>query len=99
MIPFQLHRRIPLVRRPFFRRDQALAERDRAMAERDALAAGPIGTSDNDFVWLSNHKPATDAFPLAVSKAIAVPDDDSLVARTIVAYRHAYRAYQKSSSG
>jgi hypothetical protein len=46
MIPFQLHRRIPLVRRPFFQRDQAIAERDRIMAERDALAAGPIGTSD-----------------------------------------------------
>jgi SAM-dependent methyltransferase len=45
MIPFQLHRRIPLVRRPFFQRDQAIEqrdglarERDRALAERDALA-------------------------------------------------------------
>jgi SAM-dependent methyltransferase len=39
MIPFQLHRRIPLVRRPFFQRDQAMQERDRLIAERDALAA------------------------------------------------------------
>jgi FkbM family methyltransferase len=42
MIPFQLHRRIPLIRRPFFQRDRALSERDeakmrwsRAEAERD----------------------------------------------------------------
>jgi SAM-dependent methyltransferase len=52
MIPFQLHRRIPLVRRPFFQRDQALAladdlarrlvvterQRDEAIAERDRSA-------------------------------------------------------------
>jgi hypothetical protein len=33
MIPFQLHRRIPLVRRPFLDRDQALRERDAAVEE------------------------------------------------------------------
>jgi hypothetical protein len=38
MIPLQLHRRIPLVRRPFYQRDRAMAERDSAMAERDQLA-------------------------------------------------------------
>lgn len=52
MIPFQLHRRIPLVRRPFFQRDQALAEaaelkrrlavveqeRDAVIAQRDQAA-------------------------------------------------------------
>ena len=37
MIPFQLHRRIPLLRRPFYQRDRAMEERDRAVAERDAL--------------------------------------------------------------
>jgi hypothetical protein len=43
MIPLQLHRRIPLIRRPFWQRDQALTERDAAHArfaeaslERDA---------------------------------------------------------------
>lgn len=36
MIPFQLHRRVPLIRRPFYQRDQARLERDRALAERDA---------------------------------------------------------------
>jgi SAM-dependent methyltransferase len=35
MIPFQLHRRIPLVRRPFYQRDRALAERDQAVAQRN----------------------------------------------------------------
>jgi ubiquinone/menaquinone biosynthesis C-methylase UbiE len=39
MIPFQLHRRIPLVRRPFWQRDQATAQRDSATAERDASIA------------------------------------------------------------
>jgi hypothetical protein len=39
MIPFQLHHRIPLVRRPFFQRDQAIAERDSVVAQRDAVAA------------------------------------------------------------
>jgi hypothetical protein len=38
MIPLQLHRRIPLVRRPFYQRDRAIAERDAAVAERDRLA-------------------------------------------------------------
>jgi hypothetical protein len=38
MIPLQLHRRIPLVRRPFHQRDVAIAERDRVIAERDQLA-------------------------------------------------------------
>jgi len=36
MIPFQLHRRIPFVRRPFYQRDRALAELSRVVAERDA---------------------------------------------------------------
>jgi hypothetical protein len=45
MTPFHLHRRIPLVRRPFFHldraiqeRNQAIYERDQAIRERDALA-------------------------------------------------------------
>lgn len=36
MIPFQLHRHIPLVRRPFYQRDRAMQERDKVAAERDA---------------------------------------------------------------
>jgi hypothetical protein len=33
MIPFQFHRRIPFVRRPFWQRDVAVAERDAALAQ------------------------------------------------------------------
>jgi SAM-dependent methyltransferase len=33
LIPFQIHRRIPLLRRPFYQRDRALAERDQAAAK------------------------------------------------------------------
>ena len=32
MIPFQMHRRIPFIRRPFWQRDRAIAERDEARA-------------------------------------------------------------------
>ena len=39
VIPFQIHHRIPLLRRPFYQRDQALAERNRAIAERDRAIA------------------------------------------------------------
>ena len=99
MIPFQLHRRIPLVRRPFYQRDQALAERDRVAAERDMLVRRQVEPFANDFVWLLNHKPTAPAFPLAVSKTTTDPQDDGLVARTVSAYRQAYPAYQKTSSG
>jgi hypothetical protein len=39
MIPFQLHRRIPLIRRPFYQRDQVTRERDQASRERDQALA------------------------------------------------------------
>jgi hypothetical protein len=39
LIPFQLHRRVPLIRRPFRQRDEAIKERDLALAERNALLA------------------------------------------------------------
>jgi predicted O-methyltransferase YrrM len=39
MIPFQLHRRIPFVRRPFFQRDQAMAEKRRLSQENSDLRA------------------------------------------------------------
>ena len=39
MSPFQLHRRIPLIRRPFYQRDRAVTERDHAVAERDHAVA------------------------------------------------------------
>jgi Protein of unknown function (DUF1698) len=39
MIPFQVHRKIPLIRRPFDQRDLARLERDHAVAERDRVVA------------------------------------------------------------
>lgn len=39
MIPFQLHRRIPLIRRTLYQRDQAILERDQAIRERDQAHA------------------------------------------------------------
>jgi ubiquinone/menaquinone biosynthesis C-methylase UbiE len=37
MIPFQIHRRIPFLRRPFYQRDEAIRERDALRLERNAL--------------------------------------------------------------
>jgi predicted SAM-dependent methyltransferase len=39
MFLFQMHRRIPLLRRPFYQRDQAMEHRDRIIAERNSLIA------------------------------------------------------------
>jgi O-methyltransferase len=39
MVPFNLHRRIPFIRRPFYQRDVAIAERGALLAEISALAA------------------------------------------------------------
>lgn len=39
MIPFQIHRRIPFVRRPFFQRDQAIAEKERIAAALQTITA------------------------------------------------------------
>lgn len=38
-IPFQLHRRIPFIRRPFYQRDAAIDERRQAILERDRARA------------------------------------------------------------
>jgi SAM-dependent methyltransferase len=42
VIPFGIHRRIPLVRRPFYQRDQAIRERDELAAELHLLKATAI---------------------------------------------------------
>jgi FkbM family methyltransferase len=61
LIPFQLHRRIPFIRRPFWQRDRAITERDETLAalseaatileatrrERDCLRAEITGLSLN----------------------------------------------------
>lgn len=51
MIPFGIHRRIPLVRRPFYQRDQAIRERDQLAAELHLLkstAVTPQQSVDDD---------------------------------------------------
>jgi SAM-dependent methyltransferase len=39
VIPFQLHRRVPLIRRPFYQRDKVVAERDKLASEKAVLTA------------------------------------------------------------
>jgi hypothetical protein len=49
MILSDLHYRIPLLRRPFLERDQAIRERDQAIRERDELVAGlKLGVTERD---------------------------------------------------
>jgi hypothetical protein len=72
VIPFQLHRRLPLIRRPFFQRD--LARR-----ERDELAAR-LGKWSREMTELP-------AAPHAVTGAPPAGEDAALCARIITAYR------------
>jgi hypothetical protein len=72
MIPFQLHRRIPLVRRPFFQRDQARRERDELAAR--------LGK------WSREMADLPDA-PHAVTGTPPGADDEELCGRIIAAYR------------
>jgi SAM-dependent methyltransferase len=88
VIPFDIHRRIPLVRRPFYQRDQAIRERDALAAELTLLkAAAPDAQSDD---------------PSAAAAAVTprpVADDDSvLVERIIAAYRKSVGMTQRSDS-
>jgi hypothetical protein len=73
VIPFQLHRRIPLLRRPFYQRDRARAESDRLVAE---IRLG----------WLRHRPDGRVAGAPGVTGAQAA-DDLSLVERVIAAYR------------
>ncbi len=89
MTPFQLHRRVPLLRRPLYQRDQAIAERDRAIAELEALRAerNDLETKDNSYWW--GHRSGK---RIAGTSGVADPstaDDASLIARIIAAYRAA----------
>jgi len=66
MIPFGLHRRIPLIRRPFFQRDQAVAERDTAIAQlaesvRQATATLPTVPNEPSSE-MPSHQTAIDLF-------------------------------------
>ena len=75
MIPFQLHRRIPLVRRLVYQRDQANAARD------------PLLLADS-FWWGRHRQPERIAGSAAVSE-MSPSDDAELIARVVAAYRAA----------
>src|ERR1700733_13097608 len=89
VLPFQLHRHIPLLRRPFYQRDKAIAERDRAIAEVDALRAETqtLETADVTYWWRHRSGKRT-----AGSSGVTGPStahDALLIARIIAAYRAA----------
>lgn len=91
LIPFRLHRRIPLLRRPFHQRDQAIAARDALAAERDALRRELAQAAENDFVSLMRYRPVEATLgSLGVASSSSLPDDEGLVARITTAYRAAY---------
>src|SRR5215469_14286580 len=64
-LPFSIHRRIPIIRRPFYQRDVALAERDAArreldvaLAERDAAQQElGIALAERDAAQLASTEP------------------------------------------
>jgi hypothetical protein len=87
VIPFQLHRRIPLLRRPFYQRDRARAERDAAITESDlARAESDRLVAEIRLGWLRHRPDGRVAGAPGVTGAQAA-DDLSLVERVIAAYR------------
>jgi hypothetical protein len=89
VIPFQLHRRIPLLRRPFYQRDRAIKQRDQAIAARDALLAGREGRDLADNFWWCRHRRAERIAGSAAVAAMPAFDDAGLIARVVAAYRTA----------
>jgi hypothetical protein len=75
MIPFQLHRRIPLLRRLLYQRDQAIAARNALL-----LA--------DSFWWCRHRQPGRIAGSAAVTE-MSPSDDAKLIARVVAAYRAA----------
>jgi hypothetical protein len=91
MIPFQLHRRIPLVRRPFHQRDQAVAERNALKSELATLQMQVARTAaEAQLAYLRHRPPSRTAGQPAVTEARPA-DDDRLVERITVAYQAANR--------
>jgi hypothetical protein len=80
MARFQLHRCIPLVRRPFYQRDQAILERDNAVSERDQA----ILERDNaarergqlEAAWKAKRKQLNEKTLDAAIEAMGVRDPD-----------------------
>lgn len=89
MIPFGIHRRIPLVRRPFYQRDQAIRERDELAAQLILLQS-----RINDVQW---DDPSAES--IAVTPPQPVEDDQgALVERIIAAYQQSVRVTRQSDS-
>ena len=89
MIPFKIHHRIPLVRRPFYQRDQAIRERDELAAELNLLKSLAAGAGSDD----------PHAEPTAVTSPEPVEDDhDALLARIIAAYKSSVAVTRQSDS-
>ena len=89
MIPFNIHRRIPLVRRPFYQRDQAIRERD-ALAAELSLLQSRLNDAQSD---------NSSAEPIAVTPPLPMEDDQgAFVERIIAAYEQSVRFTQQSDS-
>jgi hypothetical protein len=97
MIPFNLHRRIPLIRRPFYQRDLAIAERNRFALEReslssecDALADKLRSVQENPFIRRLFGKQPNSPFPptpFGRTRGESPGDDLELVSRIAKSYR------------
>lgn len=87
MVPFQLHRRIPLVRRPFFEKDAAILERDALIRERDVIDRERVEQAAKLASFIETSNAALPATPFARTSAPTMIDDDDLVRRVITAYR------------
>ena len=92
-IPFRLHRRIPLLRRPFHQRDQARMERDAALAERNLLVSDCRAARKAVRMNWVRHRPIEDTRGSGgTSDPIQSNIDDLALVRRIVA------SYQAASA-
>jgi hypothetical protein len=89
VIPFQIYRRVPLLRRPFYQRDQAIAERDCAIAELNALRAERQTPEMTDRTYWWRHRSGKRTAGATGVTGPSTSDDALLVARIIAAYRTA----------
>jgi hypothetical protein len=96
VLPFQIHRRVPLLRRPFYQRDKAIEERDKAIAERnraiaelDALRVENQALETADITYWWRHRSGKRTAGTSGVTSASTADDALLIARIIAAYRAA----------